>query len=214
MIELRWSNPLCGRIGSFRLLPNYCGVNLGAGGCYSVFVSRHTRPKVHYWNMMRKVWTHLFKVVRHGGCQKRSVEIPRGNLALAIHDVLFWLWWVFELLASNNNNNNNNRAFFGTIILGINLYLFLKFEVYYFTSLYHFNGCIVYDKNDHILSANIHRTRISSILIFFSRICHYLSEIQVSHRIQFQKNKNIDHHIEINSKKNSGSVSRILKYVA
>ena len=112
-----------------------------------------------------------------------------------------------------------NRAFFGTnefflIILGINLYLFLKFEVYYFTSLYHFNGCIVYDKNDHILSANIHRTRISSILIFFSRICHYLSDIQVSHRIQFQKNKNIDHHIEINSKKNSGSVSRILKYVA
>jgi hypothetical protein len=103
---------------------------------------------------------------------------------------------------------------FFLIILGINLYLFLKFEVYYFTSLYHFNGCIVYDKNDHILSANIHRTRISSILIFFSRICHYLSEIQVSHRIQFQKNKNIDHHIEINSKKNSGSVSRILKYVA
>ena len=94
--------------------------------------------------------------------------------------------------------------FFYFFILGINLYLFLKFEVYYFTSLYHFNGCIVYDKNDHILSANIHRTRISSILIFFSRICHYLSEIQVSHRIQFQKNKNIDHHIEINSKKNSG----------
>ena len=109
MIELRWRNPLGGRIGSFRLLPNYCDVRLGAGGCYSVFVTRHTRPKVHYWNMMRKVWTHLFKVVRHGGCQKRSVEIPRGNLALAIHDVLFWLWWVFELLASNNNNNNNQK---------------------------------------------------------------------------------------------------------
>ena len=106
------------------------------------------------------------------------------------------------------------QNFLFLIILGINLYLFLKFEVYYFTSLYHFNGCIVYDKNDHILSANIHRTRISSILIFFSRICHYLSEIQVSHRIQFQKNKNIDHHIEINSKKNSGRASGVLKYVA
>jgi len=180
MIELRWSNPLCGRIGSFRLLPNYCGVNLGAGGCYSVFVTRHTRPKVHYWNMMRKVWTHLFKVVRHGGCQKRSVEIPRGNLALAIHDVLFWLWWVFELLASNNNNNNSRTRFtykvsfflFFFIILGINLYLFLKFEVYYFTLIYHFNGSVIFNESNHILSANIHKTRILSILIVLSYICH------------------------------------------
>ena len=35
------------------------------------------------------------------------------------------------------------QNFLFLIILGINLYLFLKFEVYYFTCVYHFNGSIV-----------------------------------------------------------------------
>ena len=46
------------------------------------------------------------------------------------------------------------------IILGINLYLFLKFEVYYFTLIYHFNGSVIFNESNHILSANINYTRI------------------------------------------------------
>ena len=177
MIELRRSNPLGGRIGSFRLLPNYCDVFLGAGGCYSVFVIRHTRPKVHYWNMMRKVWTHLFKVFRHGGCQMRSVEMPRGELGISDTWRSNLTMMGFRTPDIEQQQQQQQPHFFVLfliffIILGINLYLFLKFEVYYFTLIYHLNGSVNFNESNHILSANINYTRIPSILIFLSCICH------------------------------------------